>query len=121
MYYDETRPVVNTTAPEMRNRRAVTAVSGIPKGYSGLLKGKYAAIIMRKYVDSATRTHQTGTPAHLSDARSTRESTNGRWGVAGPSRMADATDFAGARIVRPLCISALRSFFDCCPYFRKGY
>ena len=80
MCYGETRPVVNTTALEMRNRRAAAAVSGIPKGYSGLLTGKYAAIIMRKYVDSATRTHQTETPAHLSDARSTGESTDGGGG-----------------------------------------
>ena len=53
--YGETRPVVNTTAPEVRNRRAVTTVSGFAKGYSGLLNGKYAAIIMREYIDSATR------------------------------------------------------------------
>ena len=53
--YGETRPVVNTQAPEERNRRAVTAVSGFAKGYAGLLNGKYAAIIMREYIDSATR------------------------------------------------------------------
>ena len=55
--YGETRPVVNTGGPEMRNRRAVTGVSGFAKGYAGLLNGKYAAIIMREYVDSATRPH----------------------------------------------------------------
>lgn len=72
--YGETRPVVQTTAPEVRNRRAVTTVSGFTKGYSGLLNGKYAAIIMREYVDSATRTHQTGTPTHITDANSTGQS-----------------------------------------------
>lgn len=59
--YGETRPVVNTQAPEMRNRRTVTGVSGFTRGYSGLLNGKYAAIIMREYVDSATRIHPTNT------------------------------------------------------------
>ena len=65
--YGETRPVVNTQAPEVRNRRAVTMVSGFAKGYSGLLNGKYAAIIMRQYVDSGERTTTTGTPVHIGD------------------------------------------------------
>ncbi len=55
--YGETRPVVNTPAPEVRNRRAVTGVSGFARGYAGLLNGKYAAIIMREYVASAARAH----------------------------------------------------------------
>ncbi len=55
--YGETRPVVTTQAPEQRNRRTVTQVSGFAKGYSGLLNGKYAAVIFREYVDSATRPH----------------------------------------------------------------
>lgn len=59
--YGETRPVVNTQGPEVRNRRTVTGVSGFTRGYSGLLNGKYAAIIMREYVDSATRIHPTNT------------------------------------------------------------
>lgn len=59
--YGETQPVVNTTGPEQRNRRAVTAVSGFAKGYSGLLNGKYAAIIMRDYVASAERAHPSNT------------------------------------------------------------
>ncbi len=59
--YGETQPVVNTTAPEQRNRRAVTGVSGFSKGYTGLLNGKYAAIIMRSYIESATRVHPSNT------------------------------------------------------------
>lgn len=59
--YGETRPVVDTQGPEERNRRAVTTVSGFAKGYAGLLNGKYAAIIMREYVDGATRAHPTNT------------------------------------------------------------
>lgn len=72
--YGKTRPVVNTQGPEERNRRTVTAVSGFGKGYSGLLNGKYAAIIMREYVDSATRTTATGTPSHITDPNSTGHS-----------------------------------------------
>jgi len=55
--YGETRPVIHTTSPEERNRRTVTEVSGFAKGYAGLLNGKYAAVIFREYVDSATRPH----------------------------------------------------------------
>jgi outer membrane protein OmpA-like peptidoglycan-associated protein len=55
--YGETRPVVHTQSPEERNRRTVTQVSGFAKGYSGLLNGKYAAVIFREYVESATRPH----------------------------------------------------------------
>lgn len=53
--YGETRPVINTQAPEERNRRAVTTVSGFAKGYSGLMNGKYAAIVMRDYIKSAAQ------------------------------------------------------------------
>lgn len=60
--YGETRPVVPTQGPEERNRRAVTTVAGFTKGHSGLLNGKYAAVIMREYVTSATQI-QTGTTA----------------------------------------------------------
>lgn len=59
--YGETRPVVNTQAPEERNRRAVTTVAGFTRGYTGLLNGKYAAIIMRNYLTSAERAHPTNT------------------------------------------------------------
>ena len=59
--YGETRPVVNTPGPEVLNRRAVTGVSGFSRGYSGMLNGKYAAVIMREYIDSAVRIHPTNT------------------------------------------------------------
>lgn len=64
--YGETRPVVMTPAPEQRNRRAVTGVSGFARGYAGLLNGKYAAIIMREYVESATRPHVANTKVSTS-------------------------------------------------------
>ena len=59
--YGETRPVITTQSPEERNRRTVTEVSGFAKGYAGLLNGKYAAVIFREYVDSATRIHPKNT------------------------------------------------------------
>ena len=51
--YGKTRPIIQTTAPEMRNRRTVTEVSGFLGGKGMLLNGKYAEVIFRKYVESA--------------------------------------------------------------------
>ena len=60
--YGETRPVVNTQAPEQQNRRAVTTVAGFAAGYAGgALNGKYAAVIFKEYVEGATRIHPTNT------------------------------------------------------------
>jgi outer membrane protein OmpA-like peptidoglycan-associated protein len=52
--FGKTRPLVNTTAPNRENRRTVTEVSGPARGTSGPLDGKYAALIYRDYVQSAT-------------------------------------------------------------------
>ena len=54
--YGETRPVIATPGPERQNRRAVTEVSGFVKGAPMLLNGKYAEVIFREYVASATST-----------------------------------------------------------------
>ncbi|NJS39061.1 MAG: OmpA family protein [Rhodobacteraceae bacterium] len=51
----KTQPIVQTNEPEMRNRRTVTEVSGFVESHPLVLNGKYAAIIWREYVDSATR------------------------------------------------------------------
>ncbi len=59
--YGETRPIIHTQSPEEQNRRTVTEVSGFAQGYAGLLNGKYAAVIFREYVDSATRVHPKNT------------------------------------------------------------
>ncbi|MGV8952333.1 MAG: OmpA family protein [Cypionkella sp.] len=60
--FGETRPVIQTKDPEMRNRRTVTEVSGwVKKGRGALLNGKYAAVIMREYVEGATRPHPDNT------------------------------------------------------------
>lgn len=60
--YGKTRPIIQTSAPEMRNRRTVTEVSGFVSSHPLVLNGKYAEVIWREYVTSATRAH-TGTVA----------------------------------------------------------
>jgi peptidoglycan-associated lipoprotein len=53
--YGKTRPIIQTSQPEMRNRRTVTEVSGFVESHPLVLNGKYAAIIWREYVGSAVR------------------------------------------------------------------
>ncbi|MFN7051968.1 MAG: OmpA family protein, partial [Gemmobacter sp.] len=55
--YGETRPVIVTLAPEQRNRRTVTEVSGFAQGSQAPLNGKYAAVIWREYITLAERRH----------------------------------------------------------------
>lgn len=59
--YGKTRPVIQTSAPEQRNRRTVTEVSGFVGSNPMVINGKYAAIIMRDYIESAIRAHPTNT------------------------------------------------------------
>jgi peptidoglycan-associated lipoprotein len=59
--YGETHPVIHTSAPEERNRRTVTEVTGFTKGSAARLNGKYAAVIFREYVEGATREHPSNT------------------------------------------------------------
>ena len=51
--YGKTRPIIQTSAPEQRNRRTVTEVSGFVKNNPMVLNGKYARIIMQEYVKGA--------------------------------------------------------------------
>jgi outer membrane protein OmpA-like peptidoglycan-associated protein len=53
--FGKTQPIIQTTQPEMRNRRTVTEVSGFVESHPLVLNGKYAEIIRRDYVGSATR------------------------------------------------------------------
>jgi len=53
--YGETQPLVVTQDQERRNRRTVTEVSGFVQNHPAVLNGKYAAVIFREYVESATR------------------------------------------------------------------
>lgn len=59
--FGKTRPVIQTPGPEQRNRRTVTEVVGFMKNHPMVLNGKYAEIIMREYVESATRPHPENT------------------------------------------------------------
>ena len=51
--FGETRPLIATTAPERANRRTVTEIDGFMAGHPNVLNGKYAAVIMRDYIQSA--------------------------------------------------------------------
>lgn len=55
--FGKTRPVIQTPGPEQRNRRTVTEVSGFVGTNPMVINGKYAAIIMREYLDLAKRPH----------------------------------------------------------------
>jgi outer membrane protein OmpA-like peptidoglycan-associated protein len=56
--FGETRPVIDTADRERRNRRTVTEVSGMVEDAPMVLNGKYAQIIWREYVGSATSAPQ---------------------------------------------------------------
>jgi peptidoglycan-associated lipoprotein len=64
--YGKTRPIIQTNQPEERNRRTVTEVSGFVGTHPLVLNGKYAQIIWREYVNSATP-QNTGTTASLTE------------------------------------------------------
>lgn len=59
--FGKTRPVIQTSGPEERNRRTVTEVSGFVKGHPALLNGKYAEVIFREYVAGAVPAHPENT------------------------------------------------------------
>ncbi len=52
--FGETQPLVVTSGRERRNRRTVTEVSGFVQNHPTVLNGKYAQVIFREYVESAT-------------------------------------------------------------------
>lgn len=52
--FGETQPVVVTEMRERRNRRTVTEVSGFVQNHPLVLHGKYAEIVIREYIASAT-------------------------------------------------------------------
>ncbi|KAB2885695.1 MAG: OmpA family protein [Albidovulum sp.] len=55
--FGETQPLVFVQTEERRNRRTVTEVSGFVAKNPLVLNGKYAEIIWREYVSSATSPH----------------------------------------------------------------
>lgn len=52
--FGETRPLIFTELEERQNRRTVTEVAGLMARHPTVLNGKYAEIIFREYVESAT-------------------------------------------------------------------
>ncbi|MFT6169259.1 MAG: outer membrane protein OmpA-like peptidoglycan-associated protein [Celeribacter sp.] len=50
----ETQPLVATQEPERRNRRTVTEVSGFVRNNPLIMDSRYADIIHREYIESAT-------------------------------------------------------------------
>ncbi len=52
--FGENQPIISTQDRERRNRRTVTEVSGFVQNHPTLLNGKYAEVIFREYVESAT-------------------------------------------------------------------
>jgi peptidoglycan-associated lipoprotein len=52
--FGETQPLIVTQGRERRNRRTVTEVSGFVDSHPSVLDGKYAQIVYRDYVTSAT-------------------------------------------------------------------
>ncbi len=52
--FGETQPLIVTQGRERKNRRTVTEVSGFVKRHPTVLDGKYAQIVYREYVESAT-------------------------------------------------------------------
>ena len=52
--YGETQPLIASQGRERQNRRTVTEVSGFLKNHPSLLDGKYAQVIYREYIVSAS-------------------------------------------------------------------
>lgn len=52
--FGEEQPVIYSQQPERQNRRTVTEVSGFVRNHPTVLNGKYAEVIFREYVASAT-------------------------------------------------------------------
>lgn len=50
------RPIVATAEPERRNRRTETVVSGFVQRHPNVMNGRYAEVVFREYVESATAT-----------------------------------------------------------------
>lgn len=55
--FGKTRPLVLTDAPEVRNRRTVTEVTGFVSRHPTVLQGKYAEVIFREYIELSKQRH----------------------------------------------------------------
>ena len=52
--FGKTQPLIVTEGREVRNRRTVTEVSGVFEKRASELDGKYARVVYREYINSAT-------------------------------------------------------------------
>lgn len=66
--YGKTQPLIQTNAPEMRNRRTVTEVSGFVRNHPTVMNGKYAAVVFREYLVLGSRPHPGNTDVETSVA-----------------------------------------------------
>lgn len=55
--FGKTRPLIQTSGPEERNRRTVTEVSGFVKGSKTVTNGQYLEVVMQQYVAGAVPPH----------------------------------------------------------------
>ncbi len=58
--FGETQPLVVTQGAERRNRRTVTEVSGFVEDHPTVINGRYAEVIFREYVESASASRTVG-------------------------------------------------------------
>ena len=52
--FGEEQPLIVSEGRERANRRTVTEVSGFVENHPSVLSGRYAEVIFREYVESAT-------------------------------------------------------------------
>jgi outer membrane protein OmpA-like peptidoglycan-associated protein len=57
--FGETQPLIVTDAMERQNRRTVTEVSGFVGNHPSVINGKYAQVVFREYVASASAVTET--------------------------------------------------------------
>lgn len=66
--FGETQPLVVTQNAERRNRRTVTEVTGFVASHPTIMNGRYAEVIFREYVDSATAPSAVGAGGGIATA-----------------------------------------------------
>lgn len=54
--FGDTQPLIQTPARERQNRRTVTEVSGFVQRHPTVMDGRYAEVIRREFIESATAT-----------------------------------------------------------------
>lgn len=69
--YGKTRPIIDVPTPERQNRRALTDVFGFVKNSPMVLDGKYADIVYRSYVASATPSNNANAGGYSADGGTT--------------------------------------------------